>query len=93
MSTQEMLVMGLLFIVLLAIQIIILKSLNRSNENTSEFDTNQFNDMANKALANNNEQFLALAKERFERQQSDAESQLDIRKKRLKICFNPYHSK
>ncbi len=89
MSTQEMLVMGLLFIVLLAIQIIILKSLNRSNENTSEFDTNQFNDMANKALANNNEQFLALAKERFERQQSDAESQLDIRKKEIENLLQP----
>ncbi len=89
MSTQEMLVMSLLFIVLLAIQIIILKSLNRSNENTSEFDTNQFNDMANKALANNNEQFLALAKERFERQQSDAESQLDIRKKEIENLLQP----
>ena len=89
MSTQEMLVMGLLFIVLLAIQIIILKSLNRSNENTSEFDTNQFNEMANKALANNNEQFLALAKERFERQQSDAESQLDIRKKEIENLLQP----
>ena len=89
MSTQEMLVMGLLFIVLLAIQIIILKSLNRSNVNTSEFDTNQFNEMANKALANNNEQFLALAKERFERQQSDAESQLDIRKKEIENLLQP----
>ncbi len=89
MSTQEMLVMGLLFIVLLAIQIIILKSLNRSNDNTSEFDTNQFNEMANKALANNNEQFLALAKERFERQQSDAESQLDIRKKEIENLLQP----
>jgi len=89
MSTQEMLVMGLLFVVLLAIQIIILKSLNRSNVNTSEFDTNQFNEMANKALANNNEQFLALAKERFERQQSDAESQLDIRKKEIENLLQP----
>ncbi len=89
MSTQEMLVMGLLFIVLLAIQIIILKSLNRSNENTSEFDTNQFNDMANKALANNNEQFLALAKELFERQQSDAEIKLYIRKKEIENLLQP----
>ena len=89
MSTQELLVMGLLFIVLLAIQIIILKSLNRSNNHTSEFDTNQFNEMANKALANNNEQFLALAKERFERQQSDAESQLDIRKKEIENLLQP----
>ena len=89
MSTQELLVMGLLFIVLLAIQIIILKSLNRSNNHTSEFDTNQFNEIANKALANNNEQFLALAKERFERQQSDAESQLDIRKKEIENLLQP----
>jgi DNA recombination protein RmuC len=45
--------------------------------------------MANKALANNNEQFLALAKERFERQQSDAESQLDIRKKEIENLLQP----
>ena len=79
MSNQEMLVLGILFIVLLGIQVLILRSLKNSNESEAGFDSNQFNEIANKALASNNEQFLALAKERLERQQSDAEGQLASR--------------
>ena len=90
MSTQEMLILGLLFLAVFGIQILILRSLKNPAKVNSGFDSSQFNELANKALANNNEQFLTLAKERFERQQSDAESQLESRKKEIKICFNRY---
>ena len=89
MSNQEMLVLGILFIVLLGIQVLILRSLKNSNESEAGFDSNQFNEIANKALASNNEQFLALAKERLERQQSDAEGQLDSRKKEIENLLQP----
>ena len=89
MSTQEMLIFGALFLVLVGIQILILRSMKYSNDQSSEFDSNQFNELANKALANNNEQFLTLAKERFERQQSDADSQLESRKKEIENLLQP----
>tara|TARA_B100000683_G_scaffold64231_1_gene62646 strand:- start:834 stop:1946 length:1113 start_codon:yes stop_codon:yes gene_type:complete len=60
-----------------------------SSNQDSDFDSNQFSELANKALANNNEQFLTLAKERFERQQSDADSQLESRKKEIENLLQP----
>ena len=84
-----MLIFGALFLVLVGIQILILRSMKYSNDQSSEFDSNQFNELANKALANNNEQFLTLAKERFERQQSDADSQLESRKKEIENLLQP----
>jgi len=89
MSTQELLIVGLLFLILFAIQIVILRSLKNSKDSDANFDPNQFNELANKALAHNNEQFLTLAKERFERQQGDAESQLDSRKKEIENLLQP----
>ena len=89
MSTQEMLIFGALFLVLVGIQILILRSMKYSSNQDSDFDSNQFSELANKALANNNEQFLTLAKERFERQQSDADSQLESRKKEIENLLQP----
>lgn len=89
MSSQEMLIFVGLFLVLVGIQILILRSMKYSSNQDSEFDSNQFNELANKALANNNEQFLTLAKERFERQQSDADSQLESRKKEIENLLQP----
>ena len=48
MSNQEMLVLGILFIVLLGIQVLILRSLKNSYESEAGFDSNQFNEIANK---------------------------------------------
>ena len=89
MSTQEMVILGLLFLAVIGIQVLILRSLKKPGEVNSGFDSSQFNELANKALANNNEQFLTLAKERFERQQSDAESQLESRKKEIENLLQP----
>ena len=89
MSTEEMVILGLLFLAVIGIQVLILRSLKKPGEVNSGFDSSQFNELANKALANNNEQFLTLAKERFERQQSDAESQLESRKKEIENLLRP----
>ena len=66
-----------------------LRSLKGSNNQNTNFDSTQFNELANKALTHNNEQFLVLANERFERQQSDAESELDFRKKEVENLIKP----
>jgi len=82
-------ILGLLFLAVIGIQVLILRSLKNPAEVDSGFDSSQFNELANKALANNNEQFLTLAKERFERQQSDADSQLESRKKEIENLLQP----
>ena len=89
MSTQEMVILGLLFLAVHWNPSPNFALPEKPCKVDSGFDSSQFNELANKALANNNEQFLTLAKERFERQQSDADSQLESRKKEIENLLQP----
>ena len=89
MSTTELVIMGVLFLILLGVQFVVLRTLINSGNAEVVFDSNQFNELANSALAHNNEQFLSLANERFERQHSEAENQLDSRKKEIENLLQP----
>ena len=90
MSTVEILVLGILFLIVIGFQITIFKRLKPEEiEDTSIDYNNQFSEIASSALSKNNEQFLQLADERFKRQQSNASNELESRKKEIETLIQP----
>ena len=90
MSTVEILVLGILFVIVIGFQITIFKRLKPEEiEDTSIDYNNQFSEIASSALSKNNEQFLQLADERFKRQQSNASNELESRKKEIETLIQP----
>ena len=90
MSTIEILVLGILFLIVIGFQITIFKRLKPEEiEDTSIDYNNQFSEIASSALSKNNEQFLQLADERFKRQQSNASNELESRKKEIETLIQP----
>ena len=90
MSTVEILVLGILFVIVIGFQITIFKRLKPEEiEDTSIDYNNQFSEIASSALRKNNEQFLQLADERFKRQQSNASNELESRKKEIETLIQP----
>ena len=90
MSTVEILVLGILFVIVIGFQITIFKRLKPEEiEDTSIDYNNQFSEIASSALSKNNEQFLQLADERLKRQQSNASNELESRKKEIETLIQP----
>lgn len=90
MSTIEILVLGILFLIVIGFQITIFKRLKPEEiEDTSIDYNNHFSEIASSALSKNNEQFLQLADERFKRQQSNASNELESRKKEIETLIQP----
>ena len=90
MSTVEILVLGILFLIVIGFQITIFKRLKPEEiEDTSIDYNNHFSEIASSALSKNNEQFLQLADERFKRQQSNASNELESRKKEIETLIQP----
>ena len=90
MSTVEILVLGILFLIVIGFQITIFKRLKPEEIEDKSIDyNNQFSEIASSALSKNNEQFLQLADERFKRQQSNASNELESRKKEIETLIQP----
>jgi len=90
MSTVEILVLGILFLIVIGFQITIFKRLKPEEIGDTSIDyNNQFSEIASSALSKNNEQFLQLADERFKRQQSNASNELESRKKEIETLIQP----
>ena len=90
MPSEQTLLIAFLIIVLAAIQVVILLQLRNSKGASSSIDENVFTQISTNALNQNNEQFLALAEQRFNVQKTDADNQLAMRKKEIenfKSCF------
>ena len=90
MSTIEILVLGILFLIVIGLQITIFKRLKSEEIGDTSIDyNNQFSEIASSALSKNNEQFLQLADERLKRQQSNASNELESRKKEIETLIQP----